>query len=277
MLGMCQLVSRVLLLVLLAGGGGAQTGSPASWSDERLWADFAAWADALAPLPAGQKQLSTERYKGHLTELGASAPEADALLVRLHAWRRGSPERERVYWNARFKLGGGPDQPLRLLAETVRFLKPGRALDVATGSGRNGLYLARLGWDVTAYDIAPVALAAARRAAAEEGVELHAVEASHDTFDFGEGRWDLIVCSYAYMRPNEPQWPPRLWKALKPGGTVVVQSSWDREASLEELVELWHGFRVLRYEDLDAGQVDDEWPPSTTLPTVALVLRKPAS
>jgi 2-polyprenyl-3-methyl-5-hydroxy-6-metoxy-1,4-benzoquinol methylase len=147
---------------------------------------------------------------------------------------------------------------------------------VATGRGRNAIYLASLGWDVTAYDLAPEALEAARRSAAEAGVKLRTVEAAHETFDFGENRWDLIVCSYAYMQPHQPEWPERLWKALAPGGTVVIQTSWDREASLNELMNLWGMFRFLHYEDLDAGMVAGEWPPSKTNPTVRLVLRKDA-
>ena len=206
--------------------------------------------------------------------MDVSEAEAGALMTRLDRYRRSSPERERIYWNVRFKLGGGPDQPLRLLAETVHHLEPGKALDVATGRGRNAIYLASIGWDVTAYDLSPEALAAAQRAAAESGVKLRTFEATHETFDFGENRWDLIVCSYAYMSPDQPEWPKRLWAATVPGGTVVIQTSWNRQASLPELIDRWGRFRVLRYEDVDAGKIDGEWRPSKTNPTVKLVLRK---
>ncbi len=273
---MNHILLRALTLTLLLGSAAAQTKTPTSWSDEVLWQDFAQWAEAVEPLPPGERELSTERYQRRLMGMHVSESEARALMARLQTFRRGSPDRERVYWNVRFKLGGGPDQPLRLLAETVRHLQPGRALDVAAGRGRNGIFLASLGWDVTAYDLAPEALKAAKRYAAEARVELRLVEASHDSFDFGENSWDLIVCSYAYMQPHDPQWPERLWKAVAPGGTVVIQTFWNRQASLKELLHLWGKFRFLRYEDLDAGMVDDEWPPSKTNPTVRLVLRKDA-
>ena len=90
----------------------------------------------------------------------------------------------------------------------------------------------------------------------------------------GEKRWDLIVCSYAYMSPDRPEWPERLWTATAPGGTMVIQTSWNRQASLRELIDRWGRFRFLRYEDVDAGKIDGEWAPSKTNPTVKLVLRK---
>ena len=270
------IVKRLWAIALVVGVGAAQTEPPASWNDEALWRDFCAWTEALKPLPPGEKANSTQLYEKRLVALGASAKGAAALILRLHAYRRGKPERERIYWSARFKLGGGPDQPLRLLAEVVRDREPGAALDVAMGRGRNGIYLASLGWDVTGYDLSPDAVAVAERNAAETGVRLRGVEASHDTFDFGEEQWDLIVCAYAYMQPHQPKWPERLWKALKPGGTVVIQTWWKRQASLEQLMDHWREFRIVRYEDLDAGAEADEWGPSKTNPTVRLVLRKDA-
>ena len=82
------------------------------------------------------------------------------------------------------------------------------------------------------------------------------------------------MSSYAYMLPSNPRWPRVFWKALKPGGLVVFQTVWGRNATLPELIANWQPFRILRYEDLDAGAVTDEWPPSRNAPTVKLVLRK---
>ena len=56
-------------------------------------------------------------------------------------------------------------EPNRLLMETVDGRKPGRALDVGMGQGRNALALARLGWDVTGFDVSAVGLAEASAAA----------------------------------------------------------------------------------------------------------------
>ncbi len=123
--------------------------------------------------------------------------------------------------------------------------------------------------------MAPDALEVAQSYAQEAGVKILTVEAKHDTFEFGESQWDLIVCSYAYMLPSNPRWPKVFWKALRPGDLVVFQTFWHQPATLRELITIWQAFRILRYENLDAGVVTDEWLPSRWFPTVKLVLRKP--
>ena len=62
--------------------------------------------------------------------------------------------------------------PNRFLVAEAAGLAPGRALDLACGEGRNAIWLASVGWDVTAVDYSDVAIAKARARAAEEGVEV---------------------------------------------------------------------------------------------------------
>ena len=57
------------------------------------------------------------------------------------------------------------------------------------GQGRNAVYLASKGWDVTGFDFSDEGVAAARRAAAKAGVALQAVVQRHEDFDFGRDRW----------------------------------------------------------------------------------------
>ena len=63
--------------------------------------------------------------------------------------------------------------PNAFLVECVRNRKPGKALDVGMGSGRNALYLASHGWDVTGFDIADVGVVQARKKAKTLGVRLN--------------------------------------------------------------------------------------------------------
>jgi 2-polyprenyl-3-methyl-5-hydroxy-6-metoxy-1,4-benzoquinol methylase len=249
--------------------------TPDLTKDEALWKDFAAWVEALKPLPPGHKSNIAQSYGLTLRARGISEAEGTKLLDRVNRLRRASSAREAVYWNAAFKLGGGPDDPSRLLQEMVRGRKPGRALDAAMGRGRNAIYLASIGWDVTGYDMAKDALVVAQEYAAKASVKINTVEARHETFAFGENQWDLIVCLYNYMDADDPKLPPLFAKALRPGGLVVFQSAWDRNATLAQLVSNWKAFKIVRYEDLDAGAVTDEWRPSLTYPTVKLVLEKP--
>ncbi len=248
-----------------------QTPSP---QDEPIWQQFEAWVAALPALAPGEIVPFRDRYVASLVQQGIARKEAERRYERILVIRHGSVDRERVYWDGAFKSGIGPDSPLRLLQETIRKLKPGRALDAGMGRGRNSIYLASVGWDTTGYDISVEALKGARTNAEKAGVTIRTVQARHDTFPFGEAQWDLILCAYCYIRPDDTQWPEVFWKALRPGGLVVYQTFVETATPVSDLVDRWRRFRVLRVEDLDAGVVDDDWTISRTNPTIKLVARK---
>lgn len=110
-------------------------------------------------------------------------------------------------------------QPNTLLVETVRGHQPGTALDVGAGKGRNAIYLAQQGWQVTGVDVADKALAFAQARAKTLGVLLTTVTQDVNTYDWGTNKWDLIVVSYAGGR----DYAERVKKALKPGGLLVLE------------------------------------------------------
>jgi SAM-dependent methyltransferase len=149
--------------------------------------------------------------------------------------------------------------PSPLVEETIKALRPGTALDVGMGQGRNSVYLAGRGWTVTGYDISDQALAAARANAAKAGVTITAVKASHDTFDFGANRWDLIVMTFAWAPVSDPAFVRKLHRSLRPGGVIVyenfvVESGQPALESVHasrpnEAPKLFAGFRVLRSEE----------------------------
>lgn len=264
-------MTRALFILCFAA---ALLGQAPPADDALIWEQFERWVPALPPLPVGQKATFEERYVESLKQQGIPAEEAKRRFARVLALRRASVDRERVYWDGAFKSGAGPDAPLYLLQETALKMKPGKALDAGMGRGRNAIYLASLGWDTTGYDMSVEALKAAQASADKAGVKIKTVEAKHEDFDFGEEQWDLIVCSYNYMRPNDEKWPPILYRALKKGGVVVYQSSVQTRMPVAETAALWKQFRLLRVEDVDAGGVDNDWGPSRTNPTVKLVARK---
>lgn len=109
-----------------------------------------------------------------------------------------------------------------LVAETER-LPAGRALDLACGEGRNAIWLARRGWEVTGVDFSPVALAKARRSADEAGLALHLVEADLADHVPEPASADLVVVMYLQV-PAELRGRVlgRGADALAPGGVMLV-------------------------------------------------------
>lgn len=91
----------------------------------------------------------------------------------------------------------------RALAEAAaRLPGPGRALDMGTGSGYVGIYLALHGWDVDATDVSPRAVELAQRNAAANGAPVRVYQS--DLFGQVEGTFDLILFNPP-MRPDETE------------------------------------------------------------------------
>ena len=78
-------------------------------------------------------------------------------------------------WDARY--GAAPElvwtaEPNRFVVEELAGLRPGRALDLAAGEGRNAVWLAERGWEVTAVDFSAVAATRGQQLARERGVDV---------------------------------------------------------------------------------------------------------
>lgn len=134
-------------------------------------------------------------------------------------------EADRIKWNARY-AGSGlllGSEPSRFLAERIGLIEtlvPGRrALDLACGEGRNGIFLARRGFIVTAVDISAVGLAKGQARAAMEGVTVEFVEADLDAWPIPES-FDLIVNVNFLSR----ELLLKGMAALTPGGVLLVDT-----------------------------------------------------
>jgi len=126
-------------------------------------------------------------------------------------------------WDQRFAETDWPDEPDRAVVELTAAVTPGTALDLGAGPGRNAIWLAARGWQVTAVDASAVGLAQARRRAAAAGVALELVVA--DLFDYRPpaGHFDLVVVANLHVGAAER---PRLFElasmAVAPGGHLLV-------------------------------------------------------
>lgn len=111
--------------------------------------------------------------------------------------------------------------------ETCKPLLPksGRALAVADGEGRNGVWLAEQGLDVVSLDFSPAAQAKAKALAEEHGVKLEIVQGDVHTWDYPEAAFDVVVEIFTQF--STPEERPGKWagmrKALKPGGLLIVE------------------------------------------------------
>ena len=89
-----------------------------------------------------------------------------------------------------------------LVAETVG-LQAGRAVDLACGEGRNSIWLAEQGWEVTGVDFSPVGLAKAKRFADLWGVEVTWVESAVEEWTPPPEGFDLVAMCYLQLpQPN---------------------------------------------------------------------------
>ena len=110
-------------------------------------------------------------------------------------------------WDERYRSGERAAEdieaaPTPLLVETSKRLTPGRALDLACGSGRNALWLAEQGWSVTAVDGSPTAIEILRSRASSRGVTVSMKVADLEKFEYQiePSSWNLIAICYYLQR-----------------------------------------------------------------------------
>jgi SAM-dependent methyltransferase len=124
-------------------------------------------------------------------------------------------------WDTRYKdnelVWSG--KPNIFLPPIVDGLGVGSALDLACGEGRNAIWLARLGWDVTGVDFSEVGIEKARDIAGDTEVNWIV----DDVTDFTPyERFDLVLIIYVHLAPQEMELLfSRAIAALSPGGTLI--------------------------------------------------------
>ncbi len=129
-------------------------------------------------------------------------------------------------WDSRYDtetyvFGEEPNIFLRALAQD---LPPGKALCVADGEGRNGVWLARQGWDVLSLDFSAIAQRKAAALAERHGVSLRLEQGDVHDWPYPVAEFDLVADVFSqFSGPGERT---RKWqgmcRALKPGGHLIV-------------------------------------------------------
>ncbi len=127
-------------------------------------------------------------------------------------------------WDERYAEGRlWSVEPNRFFAEIVDGLKPGTAVDLACGEGRNSVWLAQQGWTVTAVDFSAVGIDRGRVGAEELGVDVEWVVGDLAEWDPGDRRWDLVA--HVYLHWGKETREPFLRRAaswVAPGGRLVI-------------------------------------------------------
>ena len=126
-------------------------------------------------------------------------------------------------WDERYRQEeAAPDRgPTQFLVEQRHLLPPGgRALEVAMGVGRNALYLASLGYEVTGIDVSGVAVERCRQEAERRGLRIEAVQADLESYQLPRAAYDIVINFYYLQRDLAPQ----LEGALRAGGVLVFES-----------------------------------------------------
>lgn len=242
---------------------------------DKIWLEYLDWFRKVT----GPMSDVRSAYREHLLHTGLSkqaVAERIGIIERLMRERRGEWQAAFFDKTYRSKTRRFNTQPNALLVETAVNLKPGTALDIHMGQGRNAVYLASQGWQVTGFDFSQEGIAAAREDARQAGVPLNAIVTRHEDFEFGIRRWDLIVMSYTWI-PLEARWIERITRSLKPGGVIVFEHLMEQSGSENaavwlprpnELPRIFRGLRILRYEDVSA-RADWSWRPERIARLVA--------
>jgi 2-polyprenyl-3-methyl-5-hydroxy-6-metoxy-1,4-benzoquinol methylase len=138
------------------------------------------------------------------------------------------PMEELERWNQRFGAGEYifGTAPNAFLASKASLLKPGqRALCVADGEGRNSVWLAGQGLEVSAFDLSPVGVEKARRLARSRGVEVRYDVASVYEWRWPEAAFDVVAAIFVqFADPAMRSFMfERIVAALKPGGLLLLE------------------------------------------------------
>ena len=147
---------------------------------------------------------------------------------------------------------------LRAIFESQHWDVPaGRALDIACGSGRNALFLAEKGFEITGVDISAVALALAEQRAQQKSLSILWRQADLENYTIEAAAYDLIV-NIDYLQRSLL---PAMKAALKTGGYIIFDTYLIDQQAIgqpknpdyllrhNELLDSFRDFRVLHYRE----------------------------
>lgn len=151
--------------------------------------------------------------------------------------------------------------PITFLEKNIDLLPRGKALDIAMGEGRNGVFLAKRGFDVLGIDISDVGLQKAHALAKANNVTIETKVVDLEGYQLEKNAYDVILCTYYMQRDLFPQ----IKEALKPGGMAIIETyntdylkyaGFPRKYLLDvnELLHTFKDMKIIRYQEFDNGK-----------------------
>jgi len=132
------------------------------------------------------------------------------------------------FWNERYKeeeyaYGIRPNDFLEKNSSLIK--ANSNILCIAEGEGRNAVFLAKQGHNVTAIDFSIEGLNKAQNLAKKENVQTTTILQDLANYQFEENKWDCIVSVFAHFNPIlRKQIHKQLYNALKPNGILILEA-----------------------------------------------------
>ena len=189
-----------------------------------------------------------------------SAPPAQNLEQNtFEAVTGDSADEDKSFWDTFYKeknFAYGKDAA-GFLKEHLSKIPKGKAFVPAMGEGRNAIFLAKHGFDVTGNDISDVAVDKARGLAKQQNVSIKSSVIDLKQYKFVEGQFDFIFLSLYYDRSLTPGFK----KSLKKGGYIMFyEELYDGDPKKapsmfwvkhNELIDELKDFKMITYKEYD--------------------------
>ncbi|MEC5210755.1 cyclopropane fatty-acyl-phospholipid synthase-like methyltransferase [Psychrobacter sp. PL15] len=140
-------------------------------------------------------------------------------------------------WDERYREAGfayGTEANDFLKEQFQKIPAGGRVLCLAEGEGRNAVFLAQQGYQVTGIDLSEVGLNKALKLARDKGVEISTQVADLADYELGEQQWDGIVSIWAHMpEAIQRRVHAQVASALQPGGVFILEAYTYQQTTME--------------------------------------------
>ncbi|MGV3585523.1 MAG: class I SAM-dependent methyltransferase [Adhaeribacter sp.] len=183
----------------------------------------------------------------------------------------------KAFWDNRYSEEGFAygSEPNAYLKEKLSILAPtGKLLLPAEGEGRNAVFAAQLGWQVTAFDFSSAGHQKAMELARFKGVQINYLVSGVEEVNFPDSNFDAMALIYVHFNGHSrAAYHQKLLKMVKKGGTVIFEAYAKEQLSYQEKYgsggpkdgamlfspeEVKNEFRGIQFEELQTLEVNSQ-------------------